>query len=115
MAFWKTGDYPAPPIVQGSAAQFLDVLALLGLAAAPGLLFVWLLPLPFVPPVICIVAFLLACAFAWFACHPGAARHRAGATARDAASLFTMLWIGAGLASDTGRFIQLFELLARTP
>jgi hypothetical protein len=113
MAFWKTEQF-APSSMQGGRAQYLDIAALIGLAAAPGILFVWLMPLPFVPPVICVVSFLIACVFAWFAYHIGAGQRAAQAAARDVAGIFTLLWVGAGLASDHAHLIQFFELLTRT-
>ena len=113
MAFWKTESH-APAFRQSGPTQYFDVAALIGLAAAPGILFVWLMPLPFVPPAICVVSFLFACAFAWFGHHVGAGQRDAQVAARDLAGVFTLLWIGAGLASDHAHLIRFFELLTRT-
>jgi ribose/xylose/arabinose/galactoside ABC-type transport system permease subunit len=109
MTVWKTEYYANSPKQQA----YLDLAALAGLAAAPGILFNWLMPLPFMPPVICVVSFLMACAFGWFAYHTGADRRSARFTAWDIAGIFAVLWAGAGFASDPKYLVQLFEILAR--
>ena len=112
MTLWKTEHYQGVSKPQGSG-WYLDLAALIGIAAAPGLLFAWLIPLPFIPPVICVVSFLIACSFALFAHYTGARRRSAEVTAWDVAGIFTLVWIGAGLASDHKHLVQLFEILAR--
>jgi hypothetical protein len=109
MTLWKTDHYANAPKASG---WYLDLVALAGIAAAPGLLFKWLFPMPFIPPAICVVSFLMAAAFAWFAHYTRADRRSAGITAWDVAGIFTLLWIGAGLASDHRHLVQFFELLA---
>lgn len=109
MTVWKTEHYAKSP----KPAAYLDLLALAALAAAPGILFNWMLPLPFVLPAICVVSFLIACAFAWFAYYTGASRRTARLTAWDVAGVFAVLWVGAGYASDPNALIQLLEILAR--
>jgi len=110
MSLWKTEHYRNAP--GRSEGWVLDMLALVGLAAMPGFLFVWFVPLPFLPPVICLVSFLIACAFAWFAHSSGADRRAAGLSAWDVAGIFTVVWIGAAMASDHTYLIRLFEILA---
>jgi hypothetical protein len=112
MTVWKTEHYARSP-KQAAQGRYLDLLALAGLAAAPGILFNWVLPLPFMPPAICIISFLIACAFAWFAYYTGASRRAAELTAWDVAGVFAVLWVGAGFASDPNALVQLFEILAR--
>lgn len=112
MTVWKTEHYANSPKQQASG-WYLDLAALAGLAAAPGILFNWLMPLPFMPPVICVVSFLMACAFGWFAYHTGADRRSATTSAYDVAGISALLWIGAGFASDPKYLVQLFEILAR--
>src|SRR5690242_6228949 len=109
MSVWKTEHYANSP----KHEALLDVAALAGLAAVPGLLFNWLMPLPFMPPVICVVSFLMACAFGWFAHCTGADRRSDSALAWNIAGIFAVLWIGAGFASDSKYLVQLFETLAR--
>lgn len=109
MSVWKTEHYANSPKYEA----FLDLAALAGLAAVPGLLFNWLMPLPFMPPVICLVSFLMACAFGWFAHCTGEDRRSASALAVDVAGISAVLWIGAGFASDPKYLVQLFEILAR--
>jgi hypothetical protein len=110
MTLWNTEHYRNLPSRQDG--WFLDMLALVGLAALPGLLFVWLVPLPFMPPVICVISFLIACAFAWFAHSSGTEYRAAGLTAWDVAGLFGLIWIGAAMASDHTYLIRLVEILA---
>lgn len=109
MSVWKTEHYANAP----KHEAFLDLAALGGLAAVPGLLFNWLMPLPFMPPVICLVSFLMACAFGWFAHHTADDRRADSASAYDVAGIFAVLWVGSGLASDPKYLVQLFETLAR--
>jgi len=108
MTVWKTEHYTNSP-----KEQALDLAALAGLAAAPGILFNWLILLPFMPPVICVVSFLMACAFGCFAYHTGADRRSARFTAWDIAGIFAVLWVGAAFASNPKYLVQLFEVLAR--
>lgn len=110
MTLWKTDHYTNAPKASG---WYLDLIALAGIAAAPGLLFKWLFPMPFVPPAICVVSFLMAAVFAWFAHYTGADRRSAAITAWDVAGIFAVLWIGAGLASDHRHLVQFLEILAR--
>lgn len=109
MTVWKTEHYANSPKQQA----YLDLAALAGLAAAPGILFNWLMPLPFMPPVICVVSFLMASAFGWFAYHTGADRRSVRFTAWDIAGIFAVLWVGAAFASNPKYLVQLFEILAR--
>jgi hypothetical protein len=109
MTVWKSEHYAKSP----KPAAYLDLLALAALAAAPGILFNWMLPMPFVLPAICVVSVLIACAFAWFAYYTGASRRGAELTAWDVAGVFAVLWVGAGYASDPNALIQLLEILAR--
>jgi hypothetical protein len=111
MTLWKTEHYANAPKPQASG-RYLDLLALAGLAAAPGLLFSRLMPLPFIPPMICVASFLMACAFGWFAHYTGADRRAAGMTAWDVAGIFAVLWVGAGFASDPKHLVRFFEILA---
>jgi hypothetical protein len=112
MTVWKTEHYGNSP-KQRMSGWYLDLAALAGLAAAPALLFIWLMPLPFMPPAICVMSFLMACAFGWFAHYTGAKRRSAQFTAWDVAGVFAVLWAGAGFASDPKYLVQLLEILAR--
>lgn len=112
MTVWKTEHYARSP--KQAQGRYLDLLALAGLAATPGILFNWIMPLPFVPPAICVISFLIACIFGWFAFYTGASRRAAGLTAWDVAGVFAVLWAGAGFASDPNALVQLFEILARS-
>jgi hypothetical protein len=112
MTLWKTEHYRNLPSEQGSE-RFLDLAALVGIAALPGLLFVWLMPLPFVPPLIAVVSFLIAGLFGWFAHRSKADPRAAGLTAWDVAGVFTVLWVGAAFASDHHHLVRLIEILAQ--
>jgi hypothetical protein len=112
MTLWKTETYNSLPKLPATG-RYLDLVALVGVAALPGLLFTWLMPMPFIPPAICVVSFLIACAFGWFAHHTGASRRATEVTAWDMAGIFTLIWVGAGLASDHTHLVQLFEFLAK--
>ena len=109
MSVWNTGHYANSP----KHEALLDLAALIGLAAVPGLLFNWLVPLPFMPPVICLMSFLMAGAFWWFSRHAANDRGADSASAIDVAGIFAVLWIGSGLSSDPKYLVQLFEVLAR--
>lgn len=112
MTLWKTEHDQGVSKQQGSG-WYLDLAALIGIASAPGFLFAWLIPLPFIPPMICMVSLVIASSFALFAHYTGANRRSAEVTAWDVAGIFTLVWVGAGLASDPKHLVQLFEILAR--
>lgn len=111
MTIWKTEHYRNASRERG-AGWYLDLAALIGIVAAPGLFCAWLMPLPFLLPVICMVSFLIACSFAAFALYTRADRRSAEVTAWDVAALFTLVWIGAGFASNPVYLVRLFEILA---
>src|SRR5215831_3403673 len=89
-----------------------DLLALAAIAAAPGVLLAWLLPLPFVLPVLSVIAFVIACVVALFAYARNVPRRAPGMTLWDVAGIFTAIWITAGLLSGPARLIRFFEHLA---
>ncbi len=111
MTIWKTEHYRNASKERG-AGWYLDLAALTGIVAAPGLFCAWLTPLPFLLPVICVMSFVIACSFAAFALYICADRRSAEVTAWDVAALFTLVWIGAGFTSNPVYLIRLFEILA---
>lgn len=111
MTIWKTEHYRNAPKGR-DAGWYLDLAALIGIVAAPGLFCAWLMPLPFLLPVICVMSFLIACSFAAFALYTRADRRSAEVTAWDVAALSTLVWIGAGFASNPAYFVRLLEILA---
>lgn len=113
MTIWKTEHYRSAPKERG-AGWYLDLAALIGIVTAPGLFCTWLMPLPFLLPVICVMSFLIACSFAAFALYTRADRRSAEVTAWDVAALSTLVWIGAGFASNPAYFVRLLEILARS-
>jgi hypothetical protein len=93
-------------------ARHGDLLALVAIAAAPGVLLIWLLPLSFVLPVLSIVSFVLACIAGLCAYGNKISRRAPGMTLWDVAGVFTAMWIVAGILSGPTRFFKLFECLA---
>ena len=111
MTIWKTEHYRDAPKGR-DAGWYLDLVALIGIVAAPGLFCAWLTPLPFLLPVICLISFVIACSFAAFALYTRADRRSAEVTAWDVAALSTLVWIGAGFSSNPAYLLRLFEILA---
>jgi hypothetical protein len=115
MAYWKTEHGFTPQLRWHAPARYLDVAALVAIGAAPGLLLLWLVPLPYVLPALSIVSFAMAGAVALIAHHSGIDRRSPGVSAWDIVAIFTFIWIGAGMMSGKTRFAELFDRLAMTP
>jgi len=122
MTLWKAERGAAPlfspdaPVFSPDApARYLDLAALVVIAAAPGLLLLWLIPLPLVLPALSILSFMIAGVVALVAHHFGIDRHAPGVSAWDVAALFTLIWIIAGMMSGTRQFAELFDRLATIP
>jgi len=115
MAYWKTEHGFAPQLLWYAPARYLDVAALVAIGVAPGLLLLWLIPLPYVLPVLSIVSFAIAGAVALIAHHSRIARRSPGVSAWDIVAVFTFIWIGAGMMSGARHFVELFDRLAMIP
>ncbi len=115
MTLWKTERGSAPLFTPDAPTRHLDVTALVVIAAAPGLLLLWLIPLPLVLPVLSIMSFMIAGVAALVAHYSGIDRHAPDASAWDIAAVFTLIWIGAGMLSGTKQFVELFDRLAAIP
>jgi len=115
MTLWKTERGSAPLFTSDAPARHLDVAALVVIAAAPGLLLLWLIPLPLVLPVLSIMSFMIAGVVALVAHYSGIDRRAPGISAWDVAALFTLMWITAGMMSGTKHFAELFDRLATIP
>ena len=75
MALWKVEHGTTRKFVVDDPMRFLDLVALLALAASPGLLLVSLIPLPLVLPALSILSFVVACGVALFAHFSKVSRH----------------------------------------
>jgi hypothetical protein len=115
MALWKTEYGFAPQFTPHALARPLGLAALFAIAAAPGLLLLWAVPLPLVLPAFSIASFIIACAVALFAYCSGVDRTAPGVTPWDIVAVFTLIWIGAGMVSDPKQFVELFEQVAMVP
>jgi hypothetical protein len=115
MTLWKTERGSAPLFTPDAPARHLDAAALVVIAAAPGLLLLWLVPLPLVLPVLSILSFVIAGVVALMAHYSGIDRRAPGISAWDVAALFTLIWIIAGMISGAKPFAELFDRLATTP
>jgi hypothetical protein len=115
MTLWKTERGSAPLFTPDAPARPLDVADLVVIAATPGLLLLWLIPLPLVLPVLSILSFLIAGVVALVAHYSGIDRRAPGISAWDVAALFTLIWITAGMMSGTKQFAELFDRIAAIP
>jgi len=115
MTLWKTERGSAPLFTPDAPARHLHVADLVVIAAAPGVLLLWLVPLPLVLPVLSILSFVTAGVVALVAHYSGIDRRAPGISAWDVAALFTLIWITAGLMSGTKQFVELFDRLATIP
>ncbi len=118
MTLWRTERGSAPLFTAhapNAPARHLDVAALVVIAAAPGLLLLWLIPLPLVLPGLSITSFMIAGVAALVAHYSGIDRHAPGVSAWDIAAVFTLIWIGAGMLSGSRQFAELFDRLAMIP
>lgn len=115
MTLWKTERGSAPLFTPDAPARHLDVADLVVIAATPGLLLLWLLPLPLILPALSITSFVIAGVVALVAHYSGIDRHAPGISAWDVAALFTLIWIAAGMMSGTKQFAELFDRIAAIP
>jgi len=115
MTLWRTARGSAPLFTAEAPTHHYDVAALLIIAAALGLLLLWLIPLALVLPVLSIMSFIIAGVAALAAHYSGINRRAPGVSAWDVAALFTSIWIIAGMMSGTKQFTELFDRLAAIP
>jgi hypothetical protein len=115
VALWKSEHSSAYGSTLHSPGQHLDLPVLIALAAAHGLLLVWLVPLPLVLPALSIVSFTVTGVVALLAYHSGADRHAGGITPWDVAGVFALIWVVAGMLSEPEHVVQLFYHITMTP
>ncbi len=104
---------PRRPV--GTPARYADFAALAVMAAAPGAVLLWLVPLPLFLPALGIVSFALAGLVALAAHRTGIDRRGEGVTAWGVAGLFTVMWIVAGLMGGAKPLAELSVRLAMSP
>jgi hypothetical protein len=92
----------------GSPGPYIDLAALIAIAAAPGVVLAWLLPVPLIAPALSIVSFAIAGGVALYAYCSGVDRHADGIHAWDVAGAFALIWVGAGTLSEPETVLQLF-------
>ena len=109
MTLWKSEHDHAYGLARHYAGHLLDLPLLIALAAAPGLLLAWLVPLPLVLPAVSIVSFTVAGLVALWAYRSGVDRHTHGITLWDVVGIFALIWIVAGMLSVPEHVVQLFD------
>jgi hypothetical protein len=111
MAFWKSAHSFACGCTPYSPRRHLNLLILIAIAAAPGLLLVWLIPPALVLPVVSIASFVIATTIALLAYYLKAERYTQHVTPWDIAGAFALIWIAAGMLSEAEQVFKLFESL----
>jgi len=115
MALWKIERGSSGKFVLDDPTHFLDTVALISIAASPGLLLVSLIPLPLVLPVFSIMSFLIACSLALYAHVTNIKRDGQRIAHWEIAYAFTFMWVAAGLLGRPRTLIDWLEQLAMTP
>jgi hypothetical protein len=115
MTLWNTERGFALLCLPKASARYLDLAGLVVIVAAPGLLLLWLVPLPLLLPILSIMSFVVAAVAALVAHYSGIDRHAPGVSAWDIAAVFTLIWIGAGMMGGAKQFVELFDRLATIP
>jgi hypothetical protein len=115
MALWKVEHGTTRKFVVDDPMRILDLVALLALAAAPGLLLVSLIPLPLVLPVLSILSFVIACGIALFAHFSEVSRHERSIGYWEFSYAFAFVWVAAGMMSSPQALMDWFERLPTTP
>lgn len=115
MALWKIEHDPARRFVLNEPARFLDLIGLIAIAAAPGLVLLLLIPLPLVLPVLSVLSFVIACGAALFALVKKVNRNAQGISLWDVVYAFTFIWIVAGMMSNPKHLLAWFDHLAIVP
>jgi hypothetical protein len=115
MTYWKADHGFVPEFTLSAPARHLDLAALVVIGIAPGLVLLWLVPIPLVLPALSIVSFFSACAIALFARHGGAEARERGITLWHFAAMFTVIWIGAGMLGGSKPILGLLDHLMLTP
>lgn len=112
MAHWKIERGPAQKFVLEDPSRVLDVVALITIAAAPGLILLMVLPLPLVLPVLSILSFLIACGIAFYAQRSETNRRRANTAHWELAWAFAVIWVVAGMLGNPRTLIEWLDRLA---
>jgi hypothetical protein len=115
MALWKVEQGTTRRFVLDDPMRLLDVVALISLAAAPGLLLVSWIPLPLVLPVLSILSFLVACGIALYAHFSKVDRRQRSISLWEISYAFAFVWIAAGMMSNPRTLIDWLDRLASTP
>jgi hypothetical protein len=85
------------------------------IATSPAFVLRLLIPLPLVPPVLCILSFVIACSLALTALFTKASRDAQGVTIWNIAYAFTFIWIIAGMMSNPMHLLDWFDTLSMVP
>jgi hypothetical protein len=115
MTLWKMERRAPLSTLDAPARKLGEAAALVAVAAALGLVLVWLISLPLVLPVLGLASFMIACAAALFAHCSGADRRAPGTTAWHIAAIFASIWVVAGMMSDPTHIVEFFEHLTMAP
>ena len=115
MTLWKVEQGSTRRFVIDDPTRFLDLIALIAIAAAPGLLLVMFIPLPLVLPALSIVSFVMACGIALFAHFNKNSRRQPGLAHWELACAFAFIWVAAGMMSNPKTIIDWLDRLAMTP
>jgi hypothetical protein len=68
-----------------------------------------------VPPVLCLLSFVMACGVALYALSTNASRDAQGHAIWNIAYAFTLIWIVAGVMSKPTHLLKWFDTLAMVP
>jgi hypothetical protein len=112
MAFWKIERGPSGKFVLEDPTHFLDIVALISIAASPGVLLLSLVPLPLVLPVFSIVSFVCACATALIAHFSKVKRDVDRIAHWEIAYAFTFMWVAAGILGNPRTLLEWLNQLA---
>jgi hypothetical protein len=114
MTLWKIERGANQKFVIDDPTCFLDLVALLAIATAPGLFLVMLIPLPLVLPVLSVVSFVAACGIAVFA-HFSETRRGPSLVQWELACAFAFVWLAAGVMGNPRTLLDWFDSLPMTP
>jgi len=95
--------------------RFQGLIGLVAMTAVQAFLLFLLIPARLVPPVLCLLSFVIACVVAMYALLTKADHHAQGSMIWNIAYVFTLTWIVAGLMSNHKHVLDWFDSLSMVP
>lgn len=114
MAHWKVQYSSSRKVILDDPTHFLDRVALISIAAAPGLFLTMTIPLQLVLPAVSILSFTVACGIALYAHCSSPYRSESDKVLWELAYAFAFVWVAAGICSNPWHLLDWFESLAVT-